>query len=467
VGEIFSVISTLWKKLAGTKTPSFTTNLFSRTAWEISLIFFGVAFSIIIARCLGPYGKGVVNTIQQFITFASLFASPGIYSALQYHIASKRCGIREGIANYIFFTLFYSFPLTFLLIFLSPFFTHNILRGVPLPLLIVSIIFFLLGIYFSPLNILLGALQRFPQSAISGFISLITKLFFLSFFLIVLKMGVWGAMLSDWLLFPMYLFFGFYFLQDVLNISFFKPGFNKEILKSLLNYSWKAFIAGIFGRTTLRVDVFFLNYFFSPTIVGLYMTGVSYTEFIQLIPSAISTVLFPRTAAVEEGDAVRLTTLILRSFFFLMPVAGLLLLLSPYIIPLLYGIKFVPSIKVVGYLLPGVIGNCYAGILGSYLSGRGHPELTLYSIGPAALVTLVGDYLLIPAMGIKGAALVSSFAYCTNLSLLLYFFSTITGSRLKDIFIPKIEDIKYITATLKEKLQKWSEMVKTNKGGLE
>jgi len=465
VGEIFSVISTLWKKLAGTKTPSFTTNLFSRTAWEISLVFFGVAFSIIIARCLGPYGKGVINTIQQFIAFAGLFASPGIYDALQYHIASKRCETREGIANYIFFTLIYSFPLTFLLLFLSPFFTHNILKGVPLPLLIVSLIFFLLGIYFSPLSILLGALQRFPQLAISGFISLIAKLFFLFLFLIVLKMNVWGAMLPDWLLFPISLFLGFYFLQDVLNISFFKPGFNKEILKSLLNYSWKTFIAGIFGRTTLRVDVFFLNYFFSPTVVGLYMTGVSYTEFIRLFPSAISTVLFPRTAAVEEGEAVRLTTLILRSFLlFLMPVAGLLLLLSSYIIPLLYGIKFVPSIKVVGYLLPGVIGNCYAGIFGSYLSGRGHPELTLYSIGPATLVTLVGDYLLIPAMGIKGAALVSSFAYCTNFFLLLYFFSTMTGARLKDIFIPKIEDIKYITVTLKEKLQKWSEMIKTNKG---
>jgi len=138
----------VWRKIQNSTSPSFTTNVLARTIWETSLTFFGVIFSIIIARCLGPYGKGVINTIQQFGALAGLFVSPGLYSALQYFIASRKCTIKEGIPSFIFFTLVYSFPLTFLILFLSPYFTHNIPKGVPLHLLTVYIIF------FSSLNLL-------------------------------------------------------------------------------------------------------------------------------------------------------------------------------------------------------------------------------------------------------------------------------------------------------------------------
>jgi O-antigen/teichoic acid export membrane protein len=118
--------------------------------------------------------------------------------------------------------------------------------------------------------------------------------------------------------------------------------------------------------------------------------------------------------------------------------------MARFVIPFLYGAKFIPSIGVVPFLLPGIIAWCYASQFGGYLSGRGHPEFSLYSNAFASLITLAGDFLLIPVMGIKGAALTSSFAYGCNFFILLYFFRLKTNVPLSEIFLPKRVDIKYL-----------------------
>ncbi|MGB9608584.1 MAG: hypothetical protein ACPL7E_08615, partial [bacterium] len=111
--------------------PSFVRNVSYQTLGEVSIVFFGIATSIIIARWLGPFGKGIINTIAQFLAFLGLLASPGLYNSLIYHIAVRRCSLRDGIGNFIFFTIVYSLPITLLAVFLSPFLTTNILKGVP------------------------------------------------------------------------------------------------------------------------------------------------------------------------------------------------------------------------------------------------------------------------------------------------------------------------------------------------
>ncbi len=436
--------------------PSFVRNVSYQTLGEVSIVFFGIATSIIIARWLGPFGKGIINTIAQFLAFLGLLASPGLYNSLIYHIAVRRCSLRDGIGNFIFFTIVYSLPITLLAVFLSPFLTTNILKGVPLNLLLVSLFFLFCGAFFAPLSATFVALQRFPQTFFLGLIQNIVKLCLLALFLIALKWGIWGAMLSDWLLFPLGIYLGLYFLRDEVRFSFFKPSLNKELLTSLLRYGVKVFLGGIFWQINVRADVLIVNYFKSPFAVGLYSTGVSYTELIRLLPIALGKVLFPRVSSTGEREASELTCLITRGLtIYLFPLAFFFLLLAPFVIPLFYGAKFVPSIGVVPYLLPGVIAWCYSSPLGGYLSGRGYPEFSLYSNAISSLITLVGDFLLIPVMGIKGAALTSSLAYGCNLLILLYFFRFKTNASLKEIFLPTRKDVKYIWAILRENIAKF------------
>ncbi|MGB9878324.1 MAG: oligosaccharide flippase family protein, partial [bacterium] len=380
------------------ETPSsFTKSVFYQTATNISLLFFNMVVSVITARWLGPYGKGVINTLGQFLTFLGLLLSPGLYASLMYHIAGRKFSLREGIATYTFFTLVYSLPLTFFVFIISPFLTHNILKGVPLQILFVSLIFSFIGLYFNPLSITLYALQRFPQIFYTNIICSLANLLFLALFLIFLKMGILGAMLSQWFLVPLTILVNLYFLKDVLRFSFFKPIPKIGIMKNLLSYGWKVFLGNIFWQINLRADVLIVNYFKSPSSVGLYTVGVSYTELLRLLPGAIGGVLFPRVSSLGEEEALHLTCLVTRLLtLYILIFVPLLLFLAHFVIPFFFGTKFISSISVVPYLMPGVVAWSYLSQISNYLSGRGHPEYHLYSTVLAAFVTLAGDFLLIP-----------------------------------------------------------------------
>jgi|GEM_PF-568769 len=434
--------------------PSFTKSVFYQTATNISSLFFATAVSIITARWLGPYGKGVISTLGQFLAFLGLLLSPGLYTSLMYHIASRKTSIREGIGTFAFFTLIFSLPLTLIATIISPFLTHNILRGVPLPILLISLIFFFIGLYFNnPLTITLYALQRFPQIFFTNIVSSVANLLFLAFFLIILKMGVWGAMITQWLLVPIGILIGFYFLYDVLKFSFFKPIAIKTALRDLLSYGWKVFLGSIFHQINLRADVLIVNYFKSPSAVGLYSVGVTYTEILRLLPSALGSVLFPRVSSSTDEEALEITCQVTRLLtVFLIFSSIISLILAPIIIPLFFGAKFIPSIGVVPLLLPGIICWSYSSQLSNYLSGRGHPEYPLYASIIASIVTLSGDLILIPRLGINGAALVSSLAYGSGFLCGLWFFLKYTRVSLSYVFLPKRSDLAVFSKIIGQKV---------------
>lgn len=447
------IFSSAWEKLKSATSPSFTVNVISQTFQQIYSFLFRLAFSIVISRSLGPYGRGLISTLAEFLGFAGLASSLGMPASLQYHIASKKYTPKEAISNYIFFVLVYSYSLVFLLLLFSPFLLTHILKGLSYSIFVVSMIFFALGIYFAPLDVLLSAFQRFPQLSFIIFILFALRLGLLILFLIILKWGIWGALLSDWVLFPLGVYLRLYFLKDALQMGSFKPNFNKDVLRDLFNYSWKVFIADIFTKTTLRVDILLISYFQSPTAVGFYTIAVNYTEISLLVSSGLATVLFPRVSSLPKEQAQKLTLLLTRSFpFYIIPTALLLLSLATIIIPFFYGEKFLPSTEVVKYLLPGIIAWCYGMQMGNYLSGRGHPEFILYASASAAFVSLVGDFLFIPIMGIKGAAIVSSLSYGTYFLLIFYFFKQITSATAREIFLPTAADAKFLFNLLKTKV---------------
>jgi Na+-driven multidrug efflux pump len=80
-------------------------------------------------------------------------------------------------------------------------------------------------------------------------------------------------------------------------------------------------------------------------------------------------------------------------------------------------------------------------VLGSALAGRGMPEVGLYSGAVSLPVTIALDILLIPSMGIEGAALASIGAYAVNASVVLVLFLRVTGQSLGDILLINRTDI--------------------------
>jgi O-antigen/teichoic acid export membrane protein len=436
------------------RTPSFSANVIYQFAGRALSFVLGIGVSIIVARYLGPKGKGIVNTLQTFLSFYGTIVLLGVPTALQYFIANRKYPIRVIIGTFCSFVLYSFFPLTFLLVFLTPHLTSTFLKSVPPLLLRVSLLFSLLTVYLTPLGQSLLGLRRFNYIFFVGSLNNFLRLAFLAFFLILLKWGVWGAFASDWLLILLNIPIGFYILGDAIRLHYFIPHLDKTILKDMLKYGLPIFLGGILWQVNARFDVFVVNSYWGASAVGLYMTGVNYTELLRLFTDSVNSVLFPQIASIPPGEARPLTSFLSRiSPLYFLPLAFLLYFLSPLIIPLFFGSAFRPSITVVPYLLPGIISWIYLGFLWNHLAGRGYPHFNLYGSLVGSISTLLLDFLLIPRWGIIGASIASSIAYTLTFLVVLHFFKKLENLSFSEIFLPRKKDFIILMEKMKEMMK--------------
>ena len=103
---------------------------------------------------------------------------------------------------------------------------------------------------------------------------------------------------------------------------------------------------------------------------------------------------------------------------------------------------------VIWLMAPGILFFSAHTVLANYFSGTGRPKYNLYASLIGLCVTLIAAFTLIPALGIRGAAITTSLTY---ISLFVYqwiVFRKQTGCRLKQL-IPSKEDFDWLKSTLK------------------
>ena len=97
-------------------------------------------------------------------------------------------------------------------------------------------------------------------------------------------------------------------------------------------------------------------------------------------------------------------------------VANLLLvvpfvLLAGPVIGLFYGDQFDSAVAPAQVLVIGMLLGSGAGVASGYLYGRGRPGLNSWALGLGLAATVVLDILLIPPLGVMGAAIASTTTY--------------------------------------------------------
>ncbi len=91
-------------------------------------------------------------------------------------------------------------------------------------------------------------------------------------------------------------------------------------------------------------------------------------------------------------------------------VAGLLLI-DRVVLSLVFGLDFIPALSPLRLLYPGVLLLSLSKVLSSYILARGKPAINMWLAVIGVIINLTLNLLLIPRLGISGAAIASSFAY--------------------------------------------------------
>jgi O-antigen/teichoic acid export membrane protein len=162
-----------------------------------------------------------------------------------------------------------------------------------------------------------------------------------------------------------------------------------------------------------RVELFVLQRYRGLADVGIYSIAMQAAEALWLIPAAIATAITAPCVHETEPRAVSLVKRSVgRGLLYMGGAAGLVGVLAPFAVPLIFGEAFRPAWRALALLLPGVVLYAPVTILVVYLSVRhGRPRLSLAVSVAAMAVTLAAAVVTIPRWGISGAGVASTIGY--------------------------------------------------------
>jgi O-antigen/teichoic acid export membrane protein len=414
---------------------------------EIGVFILGLLTLVVITRVLGPEGKGAYSLITLVPVLMISFGSLGIGGANVYFVGSKKYKIQDVVSNSFLlatlwgFLLILAFWALLQFDFFRSFIHFNESYGRYLWIVVFSIPISLLYSFFQ--NIIRG------NGDIVNYNKIRLLEGFLAFFgvfvlLIILGRGVFGAVFS-------YVFSIFgtavFTIFLVRKISKIRLYLNKALLKDSVVYGGKVYIANALSFLNYRLDIFLIAFLLQPSAavaaVGFYSIAVAIAERMFIIPGTFSTVLFPKISSAENSDANNFTPRVVRHTFFIMIVLSLLLFFTArFLILFFFGLTFLPAVAPLLALLPGIIAFGVGGVLAADLGGRGKPEIAVYSSLVCLIINIVLNIIMIPYLGILGAAIASSISYWADTLVVLIAFLKISKNRLSEVIIIKKTDFK-------------------------
>lgn len=404
-------------------------------------LILGLGTSIIIARILGPEGRGVYSLAILLPAFLVLFTQFGISFASVFYIGRKKYALKEIFGTNIIFSVLISIFAILIGLIVIFFFGDRIFPAVRREylLLALTLIPFQLFLNFI-VNILLG-LQKIKQYNFINLIHTLIFLFLIVIFLLGLRFGVKAAIIAQVISVAIACGVLFFVTKKETSGLFFS--FNKDLFKDFLFYGGKTYFGNIATFLYLRIDMWMINIFLNPLAVGFYSIAVGLSEQIWLVSQAAGTVLFPKVSSeTNEKRLKEFTPLVCRNIFFItFLIALILFLLGRWLIVLFYSKTFLESVLPFQILLIGTLGVSGSRILTNDLAGRGKPIINTY----LAIVTLILNILLnimwIPQVGIIGAAWATAVSYTFMFISKALIYDRISGNRFKDLIFLKKSDL--------------------------
>lgn len=381
-----------------------------------------LANAAVIARVLGPAGKGTVTLATLVTTSLVLFLGGGLNLANAYYAGSGRVELPRLTANAVAVALVVDGLAAILttLFFLTGGW-QRLLPGMPAEVLLLALAWFpalLLREYV--LGVLQGR-QRIPAVNLVNLTQALLTLVGTLGFVAGLGWGLVGAVLAvvvaGWAALGLSIWL---VRQEGARL---RPRWEGALLKATLSYGLRGWLANILQFFNYRLDTFLLNGFVGAAAVGLYSVAVALAEMLWYLPNAVGFVLFPRAAATPAAVMNRLTPRVLAATLTLTALAAAALaVIGRTLIVLVFSAGFAAAYGPLLALLPGVVLLGGAKVLVNDIAGRGFPQHNSLAAGVGLAVTVVGDLLLIPRYGAVGAGLASSAAYTIVflMSLFLY-----------------------------------------------
>lgn len=213
------------------------------------------------------------------------------------------------------------------------------------------------------------------------------------------------------------------------------------LLAEELSFGTRALPGAIAERLQLRSDAFLLNLLVGVRATGVYSVTAGLAETLWYVPNALGTVMFSR--AVDPGaDAAGTAVVLARTTLAItLALAVPTFLLGPWLVELVYGASFAEAGVALRWILPGIVAYSVVAILSRYITGQGRPGLATAVMLAGLAVNVLSNTVLIPALGISGAAISSSVSYGLTAVLTVAAFLRLSGRGLAETLLLRPADV--------------------------
>jgi O-antigen/teichoic acid export membrane protein len=211
----------------------------------------------------------------------------------------------------------------------------------------------------------------------------------------------------------------------------------------LFSFGYRTVLYVFLLSSLYKVDQILLGTLTTSTLAGYYRAALVLVQFLWIMPRSFQSLMMQsvsdhwakgRTDVIEEL-ATRVTRYVLLLTLLLAIGLGVL---AHVVVPLYYGPAAVPAIQPLLILLPGTVCVAIARPLLTITHSKGDMRVLIMATGAAAGINLVGNILLIPLLGMRGAALATTIGY-GSLALLQVWAARTVGYRpLVDARLPQI-----------------------------
>ncbi|MBL4904127.1 MAG: polysaccharide biosynthesis C-terminal domain-containing protein [Desulfocapsa sp.] len=198
----------------------------------------------------------------------------------------------------------------------------------------------------------------------------------------------------------------------------------KGLMWKIIHYSKFTVLSGISSLVILKADVLMLGYFRTPHEVGIYGMALFVNEAVNVIFDSVLRVCLPKASALSgKADDAGIRLLFRQSvkniYIGIIPIVVVIAIAAPTAINLIYKGKYDDSILLIYLFLASSLVKPVGYVAGVILGATGNIKLDNRNCWISALLNVVCNFLLIPTLGVMGAAIASTVSFI-SLTILHY-----------------------------------------------
>lgn len=228
-------------------------------------------------------------------------------------------------------------------------------------------------------------------------------------------------------------------------------GFGKpdlSLARRALSFGVRSHLGRVMMSGNYRADQWFVGAIAGSRELGLYSIAVAWSEVLFYIPTVLVLVQRPFLVRADREGARRRAAKGFRAGVLL--TAPLVLggfVFAPFLCTTIFGPEFAGAVDDLRILVIGVFGLLALQQLGNALTAQGRPGLWAIAAACAFVATVALDIALIPDFGGAGAAVASRIAYAIGGTVAIILFLRVLGGPASAL-VPRPGEIREYTRTL-------------------